>query len=246
MRRFRTAGYVMLLLAAAVLATGLLLRATGDAGPPADLPLPMVARVDRPLRLAVMGTSLSARYAWPRVLAERLSACLPQPLVLRVFAEPGQGSAWGATQLDAVTRFAPDIVLVEFLANDSELRQLRSVAGSRDTHRSLIAALREGGQRPSIALMTMNPAFGLRGLLRPRLGAFHAMYADLAREAGTGLIDVTARWQRVLAGEDHADLLPDGLHPTEAAQTAIMLEATLPILSAALAEAWPACASLKP
>ena len=160
MRRFRTAGYVMLLLAAAVLATGLLLRATGDAGPPADVPLPAVPRVDRPIRLAVMGTSLSARYAWPRALASRLSACLPRPVELRVFAEPGQGSAWGATQLDAVTRFAPDIVLIEFLANDSELRQLRSVGGSRDTHLSLIAALREGGLRPSIALMTMAASAG--------------------------------------------------------------------------------------
>lgn len=219
---------------------------TAPPSPAADIPLAAVPRLDRPLRLAVMGTSLSARYRWPQALAAKLSSCLPQPVVLSVFAEPGMGSAWGATVVEEVARFAPDLVLIEFLANDSDLRQMRSVSGSRATHRGLIQALRAGGSNPAIALMTMNPAFGLRRLMRPRLGAFEAMYAELAREMGTGLIDVAARWRDRLRTADHAALLPDGLHPTDAAATGMMLRAVVPAVAAALAGAWPACASLEP
>jgi len=247
MRGLRPAGYgAALLLALLVALAALLVRPDSGATGPGDIAMPAVPPLDRPLRLAVMGTSLSARYAWSQALADRLSSCLPHPVALGVFAEPGQGSAWGETVVAEVARFAPDIVLIEFLANDSDLRQLRTVSGSRAAHRRLIAALRAGGQDPAIALMTMNPAFGLRGLVRPRLDDFHAMYAALAREAATGLIDATSRWRAVLADADRASLLPDGLHPTESAQTTVMLQAIVPVLARALQESWPACAGLKP
>lgn len=214
------------------------------AGAPAAVPLAPVAVLGRPLRLAVMGTSVTARYAWPRELAAALSQCLPDPVELRVFAKAGMGSAWGETMVADVARFAPDIVLIEFAGNDSDLRHLRSIAGSRATHRRLIAALRADGRTPSIALMAMNPAFGLRGALRPNLPGFYAMYASLARETGAGLIDFTSLWHEALRQADRASLLPDGLHPTEAAQARIMRAGLLPALGAALKDAYPACALL--
>lgn len=223
---------------AGLVAGGLVLAdRTPDAPPPGDVPLPAIVVPDRPLRLAILGTSLAARYAWPGALAARLSACLPQPVALGLFAKPGMGSAWGETVVAEAARFDPDIVLIEFLANDADLRHLRSIAGSRDSHARIIAALRAGGRAPAIALMTMNPAFGLRGLMRPRQAAFDAMYRGLAREAGTGLIDLAPRWREALRTADRATLIPDGLHPTEAAQAAI----TLPPIRAALAATLAAC-----
>lgn len=244
MRGIRRAGYVGLILMivpALMLAT---LPRASDAELPADRPLAPISVGDRTLRLAVMGTSLTARYGWPRDLAQALSACLPQPVELRVFAEPGMGSAWGATVVAEVARFAPDIVLIEFAANDSDLRQLRSIGASRATHAGLIAALRADGRNPAIALMTMNPAFGLRGALRPQLDRFHAMYAALAAEAGTGLIDLAPRWRALLRTQDRRTILPDGLHPTESAQGRVMSAGLLPALGAALAPTYPDCAGL--
>jgi lysophospholipase L1-like esterase len=226
--------------ATGVAAAGVMLVSRADNGPPAgDLPLPPVAIPDRPLRLAILGTSLTARYAWPRALAAALSACLPLPVELGLFARAGEGSAWGERVAPDAARFAPDIAMIEFLANDSDLRHLRSVAGSRASHRRIVAALRTGGHAPAIALMTMNPAFGLRGLGRPRLSAFEAMYRQLARDEGLGLVDLAPRWQAALRNADPARLLPDGLHPTEEAQAAV----TLPGIRAALSSALPGCAA---
>jgi lysophospholipase L1-like esterase len=244
MRSIRRVGYVAVaLLALAIVGLGVMIRLPATA-PPGDLPLAPVDLPDRPLRLAVMGTSVTARYAWPQELAAALSSCLPHPVLLGTFAKAGMGSAWGETVVADVVRFDPDIVLIEFVGNDSDIRHLRSISGSRATHAGLIAALRAAGRRPAIALMTMNPAFGLRGLLRPWMTAFHDMYRDLARTAGTGLIDTIPRWHALLATADREALMPDGLHPTEEAQSRVMLAATVPMLAAALADAHPACAGL--
>jgi lysophospholipase L1-like esterase len=246
MRGIRRGGYAAVGLLA-VAAAGLFLILQRPAGvAPGDVALAPVGVADRPLRLAVLGTSVTARYAWPRELAAALSACLPHPVEVGVFARPGMGSAWGETIVSEAVRFDPDIVLIEFVGNDSDLRHLRSIDGSRATHRRLIGALRAGGRRPSIALMTMNPAFGLRGLARPRMAAFHAMYRELAREADVGLIDTIPRWHALLATADRRTLLPDGLHPTDDAQSRVMLDATVPMLAAAVADAHPACAGLIP
>jgi lysophospholipase L1-like esterase len=197
-----------------------------------DRPLPRIAAGSGPLRLACIGTSLTARGTWPRALADRLAAC--RPVELGVFAAPGMGSDWGLAQLPRVRDFAPDLVLIEFLANDSDLLRLGTVAASRDRHARILAALRAAPAPPAVALLLMNPAFGARGLLRTRLPAFEAMYAALAAEHRLGLVDTVPAWRAALAETPRATLLPDGLHPDPAAQTRIMLATALLPITVAL------------
>ena len=230
---------------AAAAALMLLVAATG--GPPAKLApraIPPIALADRPLRLAVLGTSLTARYRWPEALAGRLSACLGREVELGRFAAPGQGSAWGEQAAEEARRFAPDLVLVEFLANDADLRHRRGVAGSRESHARIIATLRRDGARPAIVLVAMGPAFGPRGWLRTRLDGFHAMYAALAAEADLGLVDTMPAWSEALAATPAASLFPDGLHPEPAAQQRVMLETLLAPIGRALSAAQPGCGAL--
>lgn len=195
-----------------------------------DAPLPALPAGEGPLVLVALGTSLSARYAWPSVLAGRLAACLGRPVRAETVAGPGMGSAWGVEQLGRVRALAPDLVLVEFATNDSDLRLGTSLATARASHAAIIEGLRMAGRAPAIVLMTMNPAFGLRGLSRPMLAAHNAQLAALARLHGTGFVDLAPRWRAAIAAEGQAALLPDGLHPTEAAQTRIMLDGLLPAL----------------
>lgn len=68
--------------------------------------------------------------------------------------------------------------------------------------------------------MTMSPAHGLRGLMRPRLGHYYAALAGLAAEADAGLIDVHAAW---LAAPAAVRRFPDGLHPPDAAVRGVLL-----------------------
>lgn len=227
-----------------LLAVGTALYVVWPADPVAARALPPVPLVDRPLRVAVMGTSLTARYQWPDALAAALSRCMPQPVQLRRFAEAGRGSAWGEQAAAAVRQFAPDVVLAEFLANDADILSLRTVSASRESHRRIVAELRSRGAQPVIVLVTTSPAAGPRGLLRFRLPRFGAMYAALSRELGLGLVDTVPRWRAVLQRSPWVDVMPDGLHPTEDWQTRVMLGALLPALAAALGDAYPACRDL--
>lgn len=220
------------------------LFAAWPAGPVAGRPLPAIPRLDRPLRLAVIGTSLTSRYDWPEQLAAILSGCLPQPIALHRFAEAGRGSAWGIQAAAAARRFAPDLVLIEFLANDADISRLRTVAASRANHRRIIAALQTGGARPAIALVLTNPAAGLRGALRWRLARFNAMYGALAAELDLGLVDTVPRWRHLLQESPQAAILPDGLHPSAEWQSRIMLAELVPALARALADAYPECRHL--
>lgn len=185
---------------------------------PADLaPRAVLASGAGPLRLAVLGTSLSARATWPEALAEDLSACLAREVVLIRIARPGANVTWGRAQLDQLVAAAPDIVLIEFAINDADLRDGLRLAPAQALHRDILGALQAAGAVP--VLMTMNPARGLRGLVRPGLARHYAGYHALAQETGAGLVDFHPRW-RVL---DPAQALPDGLHPPEALAKGVMV-----------------------
>ncbi len=122
---------------------------------------------------------------------------------------------------------ATDVVLVEFLANDSDLLDWMTVRESRENHVAIIRSLRgriRGCQQPAIVLMTMNPVHGARGLLRHRLPAFEGMYAELARRAGVGLLDLRDRW-------DPRERFRDGLHPTDDQANAVIPPAVVDYLT---------------
>ncbi|MEH3145452.1 MAG: SGNH/GDSL hydrolase family protein [Methylobacterium frigidaeris] len=177
------------------------------------------------VRIVTLGTSLTARHGWQPDLAARLQAAWGRPVTVHAVARGGAGSRWGLGQVAAVLAHDPDIVLIEFAANDADLRRRTGLSESRDNHVRLIAAIRERRPGTRIHLMTMSPQHGLvrRWILRPFMDAYSDQYAALSREAGVGLIDVRPLWREdsVDPGRD----IPDGAHPTRAATLRITVPA---------------------
>lgn len=187
----------------------------------------MVAAGSDPIRIVAMGTSLTRNSRWPDDLAKELARCAGRQIEITRIAEAGANSAWGMGQAQAAAALLPDLVLIEFAINDADIRDGQSLGGALKAHRALLDAMAEAspGSRP--ILMTTNRAFGMRGLLRPALGAHYAQYRQLAADTDIGLIDLAPVWAAALgSASDRNALVPDGLHPTEAA----VAEIALPVL----------------
>lgn len=163
-----------------------------------------------PVRVVAFGTSLTAAEQWQNEVAARLADCAE--VSIATIAQAGANSDWAVTALPQVVAARPEIVLVEFSANDASLLHGVAAETSRANTAAIIEAVEAAGARP--VLMTMNPAHGLRALSRPWLGDYYELYRDIARERGVALIDLAPIWQ---ARSDLADAIPDGVHPTDAA-----------------------------
>lgn len=176
----------------------------------------------------ILGTSLTSRGEWPAHLETRLRSCAPDVRVERV-ARPGASSRWG---LEALRRHlaeheAPDVLVVEFSGNDAALARGFPLFVSRRLHRQIVAEAREAGA--TVILATMSPGWGREAWERPGQDRYHALYRDLAREEGTGLVDTIADW-RALSPERRAQWVPDDLHPTDEAMRAIAAAALEEVL----------------
>lgn len=186
------------------------------------LPAPDPRLQGATLRVAVLGTSLTARYAWPEEMRAGLAACLGRAVTLTKTAKAGAGSDWGATAVSEIAAGRPDLTLIEFSINDADLTDGIWLNVARRRHQAMIDALRAANPDMRIALVTMSPAHGPRGWVRPFLGAHEDMYRRLAEEMDLDLIDLAPLWAAALE-EGGSGLLPDGLHPTEAAVAKVAL-----------------------
>lgn len=191
-----------------------------------------------PLTIVALGTSLTARADWPSALASSLSACGEREVRVVTVAQPGAGSDWGRGQVGRVAALAPALVLVEFTINDADLGRGRRLANAETDMVALLDALARAAPQAQTVLMTMSPAFGPRGWIRPWLADHEAAYRQLVRARGIGLIDLAPLWRDALAGAgDRRSLLPDGLHPTPAAVATV----ALPTMRDRIAAALPGC-----
>ena len=186
---------------------------------------------DRPVRVLLLGTSLTASGTWDAALQAQLSACRPGGVVVERLARPGANSAWGRDALDLrlQTGPAPDLLVIEFTINDASLWHGMTLGKSHARHSDMLAMAQQAGIAATW-LSTMSPAFGREAWERPGQTAYRAAYADLAHDQGAGLIALTPVWQ-ALTPAARAAAMPDGLHPTDAAMQAI----TTPALAANLA-----------
>lgn len=180
------------------------------------------AHASDPLRVVAFGTSLTARGGWQEPLGQQLGACLKRAVTVETVALSGSTSAWALTQTGKVAALKPDVVLIEFYANDAALNRLISLGASRDNIGRILDALRSGAPTARIIEMTMNPIIGLGGWVRPRLSAFAAAHREEAERRGLETIDFTARWTALPAGE-LAAAIPDGRHPLPDVAARIMV-----------------------
>ena len=168
--------------------------------------------VTETLRLVSFGTSLSARGGWQAALAARLRERLEADATIAIHAKPGANSDWGVANAATVAALDADIVLIEFSINDASLLRGVSLSRSRENLRKIVATLKASAPSPRLVLMTMNPALGLKRLVRPRLDAYYAVYLQVAAELGLGVAHLYQAWA-ALSPRQLRRAIPDGLHP---------------------------------
>lgn len=200
---------------------------------PQDRPIAPWPAGQTPARIVAFGTSLTLGNPWPDRLAQALSACFGHPVEMIRVADYGQDSGWALTQIDRVVAAAPDVVLIEFAINDADLRDGVSPAQGRARHDALVAQLAAALPETRLVMMTMSPAYGLRGLLRPRLAQHYQGVRALAEAAGLGLADLTPRWR----GQPRP---ADGLHPDAAATRQVIDPVLLGLFGQATGRVCPA------
>lgn len=164
------------------------------------------------LVIAALGTSLTARGSWLEALPAALEPLIRRPVHTLNFAKVGATSRWGLQIVDQVVQAQPDAAIIEFASNDAALHRPVSLVESDANMTSIIRRLRTANADVRLYLMTMSPAVGLRGLMRPRLARFYDIYPPLAEREKTGLVDNRPDWT-ALPRVALARALPDGAHP---------------------------------
>jgi acyl-CoA thioesterase-1 len=183
-----------------------------------------------PLTIVALGTSLTEGSDWPQRLGARLSACWERPVRVESVARSGMTSTWGLQQVERVASLRPDFVLVEFAMNDANWRRFVSRERSRANVVAIGRGLRERIPRSKVFLVTTNVVHGLRGMMRPNVGAYYEQYRAIAVSEGIGLIDLAPIWA-ALPREALRRALPDGVHPTPDAFERVALSAVVAALS---------------
>ena len=187
-----------------------------------------IAPGDGPLRILVFGTSLSAGREWPDRAGAALAVCLDREVEVEVLAKPGAGSDWAVEQIEAARGLDWDVAAVEFAINDADWWDGLSLEDAQANHEALVRELSDVGP---VILLTMSPAYGLRGLRRVWLGDYYEMTRQVAATMGAGLLDLYPRWLRAPAGTID---FPDGLHPLNVQANAVIVPALTGYLGAAL------------
>jgi lysophospholipase L1-like esterase len=115
-------------------------------------------------------------------------------------------------KIERIVATCPDVVLIEFSLNDASWLKGVSLRQSRRNTEEIVARLLGALPLTTIYLMTMNPVYGLRRWIRPRLKAYYDLYGELAKGLWVGHIDSRPAWNR-LTRPQLTIAIHDGLHP---------------------------------
>ena len=186
-------------------------------GPGAESVQPPVAR---PIRLLVLGDSLTAGYGLARADAfqTRLRQALEatgQRVELVDGAVSGDTTAGGRSRLPALLKaHRPAVVVIELGGNDA-LRGL-SLALTEANLTAMTQAAQAAGAKVLLAGMQMPPNYGADFGRR-----FFALYPQVAKAQRAALVPFLLKG---VADGDHAQALfqPDRIHPTAAAHPIIL------------------------
>lgn len=178
-----------------------------------------VAAQGAPLRIVTVGTSLTAVGGWQAPLEQALAACTGRPVTVVNLGVGSTHSGHGLTRVAAVLEARPEIVLYEFAMNDAYVAFNIPLETARA---NTLSFLDQVAPHARVLLMTMNPTHGEVAGVRPHLARYYDLYRQIAGERGLRLIDHAAAWG---ARSDLATAIPDGVHPTPEAASAVMVPA---------------------
>lgn len=185
------------------------------------------------LTAVTYGTSVTEYGAWVAMVQKWFDEKFPGQVVIVNSGGHGQNSTWGAAQIQPkVLDQKPDLVFIEFAANDAHTRFNLPVEAARKNLDAIVAAIL--GQNPdaAIILQTMNAfwdctnagGFAAADSSRPKLEDYNNNYRACAKERGLALIDNYPDWVRFK--KEHCDqfqiFLPDGTHPNKEGVRTVM------------------------
>ena len=181
---------------------------------PSDFSPLVLGKERAPLRVLLLGTSLSSNAAWPADLIREVDERCGIDISITVVAAPGMTSDWGVRALDGIDVQKVDLLVVEFAINDARFVVGVPMDRSRANVSTLLTAL---GPRPPPAsvLLVTNPATGVDRLFRWRLNSYYAAHREVAADSGAVIIDGTDRWSERLNG------VRDGIHPDPKVESSI-------------------------
>jgi acyl-CoA thioesterase-1 len=174
--------------------------------------------------LLVFGDSLSAAYGmperrgWVALLEDRLKREHPDYSVANASIS-GETSAGGLARIGKLLeRQKPAIVILELGANDG-LRGL-PVAAMTKNLAAIVEQSQKAGAKVLLVGMRLPPNYG-----EPYTRAFERAFADLAKSHHTALLPFMMEG----FGDKTELFQPDRLHPTEAAQPAVLKNVWAPL-----------------
>jgi lysophospholipase L1-like esterase len=171
--------------------------------------------------VVAFGTSLTSRGGWQPSLEATLRRCLDKPVTVASVARAGAGTDWALDRVAAVLAERPDVVLIEFAANDAALHRMTSPGQSRTNLDRIVTELLAAQRPPRLFVMAMNPMRGPRAWIRPLLDRYTDIHRDVAARRGVGFIDHRPDWER-LGPTGLAAAIPDGVHPLAEAAARIV------------------------
>jgi acyl-CoA thioesterase-1 len=173
--------------------------------------------ISTPLRILIVGDSLSAEYGlkrgsgWVELLKNTLIQT-PRTVEIINASISGDTSSGGLARLKTLlARTKPNIVLVELGANDA-LRGL-PLAMTKNNILEMVRLIKETGAHPILAGMQIPPNYG-----REYTMAFKTLFEDVAREENAALIPFFLEG----IADNPAMFQADTIHPNEQAQPILM------------------------
>jgi acyl-CoA thioesterase I len=169
------------------------------------------------------GTSLTASGSWVPLLQAWFHEHYPGLIKIANTAQNGRDSNWGVMSLrDHVIQHKPDVVFLEFSANDAATHHHISIRQSEDNLDAMVTAIQAANPKTEVILMTMSDVIDVSdkkpaASTRPNLSDYYAVYTAYAKSHNLVCINHYADWH-ALKMEDSEKFLayaPDGLHPND-------------------------------
>ena len=216
-----------------------------------EAPLPLTVfknlQAGKKQTVVVYGTSLSINGAWAKATREYFDKEFPDQVTFANAAQAGMHSNWGVENLQkrVLTR-QPDLVFIEFSANDAATKHKISREKSEANLDQMVKALRQQNPQVDIIVQTMNPAWDSTtntakkyATDRPELESYYDVYRSYAQKNHLPLADHYPNWAKIKKDDPQRfeKDVADGIHPQSEPSLAVTWPTIRELLEKARAQA---------